>query len=260
MYIEVAKWLAVAAVSAACSREAQPLRVGATFTLEQSGALALLDSLPPPHPVALVVSASGQILRAAAAGDLDAVIAHAPPLERRLLIRPGRAALRCPFVVSRFAIVGPADDPARVAAARTATDALRRVAAARGPFISRGDSSGTHIKELGIWTAIGAVPADQPWYVESGADQATTLRIAAERDAYAIADLPTWARIAPPGLRLVFAGDTALTNPYTLYLVRDDAAPRAFVRWALDTWRDRLLNLRLSDGTPAFETVPGDCA
>jgi tungstate transport system substrate-binding protein len=244
-------WLGTAALwltSAACAGEAQPLRLGVTYTLEQSGAVAVLDSLHR-QPIAVVVAASGQILRSAAGGDLDVVVAHAPMLEERILVAPGHVALRCPFVASRFAVVGPAADPAGVAAARTATDAFRRIAAAHSPFVSRGDSSGTHVKELGIWTAAGAIAAREPWYMESGTDQATTLRIADERHAYALADLPTWSRIAPPELRLLFADDTALTNPYTLYVISERG--RAFARWALDTWRPRLT---------AFEARPGACA
>src|SRR5882672_6582178 len=107
----------VCTAQAACTRgtQAAPLRLGTTTTVEQSGALALLDSLHPTIPVRVVVAASGTILHSAAAGDLDVVITHAPTLEQRLLIEPGHAALRCPFVASRFAIVGPPADPARVA-------------------------------------------------------------------------------------------------------------------------------------------------
>jgi tungstate transport system substrate-binding protein len=238
----------VSLTCAACAGEAQPVRLGITHTLEQSGAIAVLESLGPP-PVAVVVGASGQILRAAAAGDLDVVITHAPSLEQRILAVPGHAEMRCPFMTSRFAVVGPAPDPAGIAGARTATDAFRRIAAARAPFVSRGDSSGTHVKELGLWTGTGGVPARETWYLESGSDQATTLRVAEERNAYALADLPTWTRMAPRGLRLLFVDDTALTNPYTLYVISEKG--RAFAGWALDTWRPRL---------SAFEARPGDCA
>src|SRR5437899_7609830 len=102
----------MSAAQTTCARgtQAAPLRLGTTTTVDQSGALALVDSLHPPMPVRVVVGASGTILRSAAAGDLDVVVTHAPSLEQRLLVEPGRAALRCPFVVSRFAIVGPAAD------------------------------------------------------------------------------------------------------------------------------------------------------
>src|SRR6266704_3987639 len=117
-------------VQTGCTRgpHAAPLRLGTTTTVEQSGALALLDSLRPPTPLRVIVASSGTILHSAAAGDLDVVITHAPSLEQRLLIDPGHAALRCPFVASRFAIVGPPADPAHVASAETAAEAFRRVA------------------------------------------------------------------------------------------------------------------------------------
>lgn len=241
----------------ACGGAAQPaeLRFGTTHTVEQSGALAVLDSLTTPAPLAVVVAPSGQILHAAAAGDLDVVLTHAPALEQRLLVAPGHALLRCPLVVSRFAIVGPASDPAQAARARSAADAFARIAAARAPFISRGDSSGTHEKELSFWTA-GAFTRDRaPWYVQAGTDQAATLRIAGERQAYALADLPTFDRTAAPDLRILFTADTALRNRYTLYVVRTSQphlGASTFGRWAIGVWRERLLARRLPDGTPAF--------
>jgi len=238
----------------------QPLRVGTTYTVEQSGALALLDSLQPPATLTIVVAASGQILRSAAAGDLDVVITHAPSLEQRLLVAPGRAELRCPFVASRFAIVGPAADPARVAGALTAAEAFRRIAGARAPFVSRGDSSGTHVKELSLWTG----ERDPAWYIQAGVDQAATLRIADERGGYALADLPTFAKLAGVDIRVLFTADTALVNPYTLYVIRSATphpAAAKFGAWALADWRERLLALRLPppDGGVAFAPMVGDC-
>ncbi len=246
---------------AACTTSERPLRLGTTYTVEQSGALAVLDSLARPEP-AVVVGPSGQILAAAARGDLDVVITHAPSLEQRLLVAPGHALLACPFVASRFAIVGPATDPARIAAASSAADAFRRIAAAAGPFVSRGDSSGTHVKELALWDRAGGRPAGT-WYLQSGADQTTTLHVADERNAYALADLPTLAKLTSLRLRVLFAADTALTNPYTLYVVRESragAAARAFAQRAMDVARPHILNLRLPDGTPAFAPRPDDCA
>jgi len=251
------------AAPAACTTGERPLRLGTTHTVEQSGALAVLDSLAHPVPSG-VIGPSGQILAAAARGDLDVVITHAPGLERRLLVAPGHALLACPFVASRFAIVGPPADPARVAAAATAADAFRRITAAAAPFVSRGDSSGTHEKELALWASAGArPPAAGGWYLQAGADQATTLHVADERNAYALADLPTLAKLSGLRLRVLFAADTALTNLYTLYVVRESprrAAALAFARWAMDSARPRILGLRLPDGTPAFVARTGGCA
>lgn len=249
------------AILAACQPSAPPLRLGTTYTVQQSGALVVLESLWTGPPLATVVAPSGQILRAAANGDLDVVITHAPALEDRLLVTPGHALLRCPLVASRFAVVGPADDPARVASAATAADAFRRIADAGGPFVSRGDSSGTNVKERTLWRAAGVTPAP-PWYLESGADQATTLHLADERRAYALADLPTYARLTGLSSHVLFAADTALTNPYTLYLVRRPElhpAARAFTTWAGHAGRTAVLALRLADGTPAFVARADTC-
>jgi tungstate transport system substrate-binding protein len=249
------------AIVAACRPTPSPLRLGTTYTVQQSGVLAVLESLWTGPQFTSVVAPSGQILRAAANGDLDVVITHAPALEQRVLVDPGHALLRCPLVASRFAIVGPAADPARVAAAPSAAAAFRRIAAVGGPFVSRGDSSGTHVKELTLWQAAGVTPAAR-WRLESGADQAATLHLADERDAYALADLPTYAKLRDLSLRILFVADTALTNPYTLYVVRHPNAPPAagaFARWASEAGRLALVGLRLPDGTAAFDAVAGAC-
>jgi tungstate transport system substrate-binding protein len=259
------RWIhaCLAAALAACGRGEPPLEIGATHTLEQSGALAVLDSLWTGPRMAVIVGPSGQILRAAANGDLDIVITHAPTLERRLLIEPGGASTRCPLFASRFAIVGPADDPARVRSAPGAADAFRRIATTGAPFVSRGDSSGTHIRELALWRAAGVDPNTQSRRIESGADQATTLRLAEARDAYALADLPTLIRQRDRTITLLFETDTMLVNPYTLYVVRKPRphpAAAVFVRWAVRTWRPALGTLRLPDGSAAFEPAAAACS
>jgi tungstate transport system substrate-binding protein len=259
--------LATAAVTAGalaltCSGGERPLRLGTTYTVEQSGALALLDSLMPPVPVNVVIGPSGQMLTTAAHGDLDLVLVHAPPLEERILVAAGYARLRCPFVTSGFAILGPRDDPAGTARAGGAVNAFRRIAEHAAPFISRADSSGTHVKELELWRTAGVSPSGQLWYVESGADQVTALRIAEQRRAYALADLPTVATLADLDLAVLVARDKALQNPYTLYVLR--AAPPhagdAFSAWALGPWRARLVTRRLPDGSPAFEPAADGCS
>jgi tungstate transport system substrate-binding protein len=252
---------------AACTRETQAtaLRLGTTSTVEQSGALALLDSLHPPVAVRVIIASSGQILRSAAAGDLDVVVTHAPNLEQRLLVDPGHAELRCPLVASRFAIVGPAADPAQTGMAASAADAFRRIAETRAPFVSRADSSGTHVKELALWSAAGLPTGPRAsWYVQAGVDQAATLRLADERAAYALADLPTFTRLAARlDLRVLFTADSTLNNPYTLYVIRsasEHSGATRFSSWALADWRARLLALRLSDGAAAFTPLAGGCS
>jgi tungstate transport system substrate-binding protein len=253
--------LALSCAALACGPRERPLRLGTTTTVAQSGMLAVGESLWTGPPLATIIGPSGQILHSAVQGDLDLVLTHAPALEAKFLA--GVAALaRCPFVTSRFAVVGPGADPAGVAAARSAADAFRRIAARGAPFVSRGDSSGTHERELAVWRAATIDPARRPWYLESGADQTTTLRLADERGAYALGDLPTLATLTGLSLRPLFSGDSSLLNRYTLTLVRTSAphpAARDFMAWALDTWRARVLAIPLPDGTAAFEPSNGTC-
>jgi len=257
----------ICAALVGCTSEARPLRLGTTTTVEQSGAMAILDSLHPPAAVSVVIGPSGQILRSAVAGDLDVIITHAPSLEQRLLVAPGHAQLRCPFVTSRFAIVGPPADPAKIAGTASATDALRRIAAARATFVSRGDSSGTHVKELALWQGAGVSPSPsgggRAWYLETGSDQGATVRLADERHGYALVDLPTFAKLKGVELRVLVAGDTALLNPYTLYVIRVPSphpAAASFASWAMADWRTRLLAMQLDGGMAAFEPLAGGCA
>jgi len=251
----------------ACRRapEVRPLRLGTTTTVRQSGMLTVAESLWHGAPLATVIGPSGQILRSAAAGDLDVVLTHAPALESKFLGN-GTAVERCPFVTSRFVVVGPAADPAGVRGARDAADALRRIAAHGATFVSRGDSSGTHERELALWRAAALAPWEgtrhRSWYVESGGDQTTTLRLADERRAYALADLPTLATLGDLALQPLFGDDTVLLNRYSISLVRAPTAnpeARPFFTWALETWRHEVLAIRLADGTPTFESSPGAC-
>ena len=261
------RWIAAAVAGLAgltCRHEPRirPIRFGTTTTVQQSGMLALAESLWNGSPLAPIIGPSGLVLHAAAQGDVDLVLTHAPALEAKLLAGI-RGLVRCPFVTSRFAIVGPADDPAQVTTARTAAQAMQRIAGRSARFVSRGDASGTHERELALWRAAGITPRGRSWYIESGADQTTTLRIADERGAYALADLPTFGRIPGLALHRLFDADSALVNRYTLYLVAvppGDPAARQFLDWALVTWRARVLALKLPDGAPAFEPAAGNCA
>lgn len=255
--------LAVAgsALALTCVRGERALRLGTTYTIEQSDALVLLDSLTPPLPVNVVIGPSGQMLTAAANGDLDVVLVHAPPLEARILVAAGHVRLRCPFVTSGFALLGPRDDPAKTATAGGAVEAFSRIADREATFVSRADSSGTHVKELELWRAAGVTPSAGQWYVESGADQVTALRIAEQRGGYALADLPTVATLAELDLAVLVTRDKVLQNPYTLYVLTA-APPHAadiFSAWALGPWRAHLVTRRLPDGSSAFEPAAGGC-
>jgi tungstate transport system substrate-binding protein len=245
---------------AACTGHGRALRLGTTTTVRQSGMLAIAESLWSGPRLVTVIAPSGQILRSAAQEDLDLVLTHAPALEARFL-SAGPALRRCPFVDSRFAIVGPSTDPAGVGQARSAVDAFRRIESREAQFVSRGDNSGTHERELAIWHAAGIAPGGI-WYIESGADQTTTLRLADERRAYALADLPTLATLPDLALQPLFSADTILLNHYSITLLRvPDPHPSAgpFFDWAFTAWRPLVLAIRLRDGRPAFGLPAGTC-
>jgi len=253
--------------SVACG--SPPIRLGATFSLEQSGALTGIDSLWHGGRFVIVVGASGQMLRAAAGGDLDLVITHAPALEQQMLVTPARTTLVCPLFASRFAIVGPPADPARVRGLGSGVAAMRQIGRTGAVFVSRADSSGTHQKERELWRLAGIDPDPELWLVESGASQAANLLQAAHWRGYTLTDLPTFALLkANRGdgldLELLVAPptDTVLTNPYTLYVTAPpERRPEAVVLadWLATVWRDRVLTTLLPDGESAFLPRAGAC-
>ena len=245
------------------------MRLGTTFTVEQSGALDGIDTLWQGRKFQIIVAASGQTLRSAAAGDLDVVITHAPALEQSLLVAPGRATRVCPLFSSRFGIVGPTADPAGIRGLTSGVAAVRRMARIGVVFVSRGDSSGTHQKERELWRLAGVDPDPELWHVESGGSQAANVRQAEHWGGYTLVDLPTWTAIrSTVQLELLVAppGDSVLRNPYALYLVKPLAeqtfAPQAaeLAEWLATVWREQVLTMRLPGGEAAFVRREQPCA
>lgn len=173
------------------------LIVGATTSVHDTGLLDVLteafreESGYDVAAVAPIVAGSGQILELARRGEVDAVITHSPQAEARL-ISDGDGMDRREIMQNRLVVVGPPDDPAGVRSAATAAEALKRIAIAERMFISRGDSSGTHIRELALWGQAGIDPAGQSWYQESGAGQGQSLLVASDKGAYTLVDSSTF--------------------------------------------------------------------
>jgi tungstate transport system substrate-binding protein len=115
-----------------------------------------------------------------------------------------------------FVLIGPSDDPAQVSAAKSVTEALKRIAQVQPTFVSRGDDSGTHRKELALWDAADRDPADfTQWYREVGAGMGGSLNSASAMNAYILADRASWLNFGNTGnLSLLFAGDPTLFNQY----------------------------------------------
>jgi tungstate transport system substrate-binding protein len=156
------------------------------------------------------------------------ILAHAPAAEERA-VAEGWATGRALVGSNEFWIVGPKEDPAQVATATSAADALRRIARSGAPFVSRGDNSGTHQREMALWSAAGVEPAGD-WYRVTHDFMPASLERANAARAYFLTDSSTFVVEGPnvPNLKRLYRGDAALANPYhTLYPA--DATPGAAV-------------------------------
>jgi tungstate transport system substrate-binding protein len=152
-------------------------------------------------------------------GDADVLLVHAPSAEEAYMAK-GRGLARWLVMHNGFIIVGPTGDPAKVAGVGNAVDAFRRIAASGATFISRGDDSGTNIKELEIWRAAGITPQGA-WYLKTGSGMADTLHVASQKAAYALTDDGTFlSQRATLQLAPVLQGVPDLLNIYHVILVK----------------------------------------
>lgn len=217
------------AVSVAAAEE---MKVAVTTSFENSG---LADVLLPAIKedtgidVQLLVVGTGQALRLGEAGDVDAILVHSRSAEEAF-VAAGYGTHRREIMYNDFVFIGPAADPAGIAKAGSATEALQKIAETTPPFVSRGDDSGTHKKELSLWTAAGQDAAGfESWYRQVGAGMGASLNTAAGLDAYILADRASWLNFGnKAGLALLYAGDSALFNQYAFLPV--NPAKHAHVR------------------------------
>ncbi len=221
---------------------AETLRMAVTTSFHNSG---LADVLLPQIAqdieieVQLLVVGTGQAIRLGAAGDVDALLVHARRAEEGF-VAAGHGTHRREIMYNDFVIIGPSSDPAAVAGASSAAEALQRIATAEAPFVSRGDDSGTHQKEVSLWQAAGADPERFPgWYKPVGAGMGAALNTAAGMGAYILADRASWLNFGNKGdLALLFAGDAALFNQYSYLPVNPARHPHVRHRLAqqLEDW------------------------
>lgn len=191
-----------------------------------------------------IAAGSGQALAIARDGRADLALTHAPGLEEQFMAA-GWGGERRPLMSNDFLLLGPAADPAGAGQADSLLEALRRIAAGGhgAHFLSRGDWSGTHLKELELWQAAGVQPGP-PWhrvYKRGALGSLATLRGAAAAGAYTLADRAAWLTARAMGLELavLHAGDPLLRNPFSLITLNPDRFPQVqggpaarFVRWA----------------------------
>ncbi len=247
----------------ACRAGSPPLRLATTTSVDNSG---LLDVLLPEFAkqtglrVEAISVGSGKALQLARRGDADLTLTHDPNLET-VFLAEGRALVYRKIMFDDFIIVGAPADPAGVAGAPTAVEAMRRIAVSGAPFASRGDESGTEAREKLLWVQAGASPAKGK-RLEAGQAMAPTLRLASESAAYCLTDRPTFMQLRDKlRLRILFEGGPDLLNSYAIMIVR--AAPSQvqaeavrFLDWLTgDSGRRFIADFRVK-GVPAYTVWP----
>jgi len=220
--------IALALLSCGGSRPAPRLRLATTTSTYNSG---LLEFLLPPFEkrtgieVQVIAVGTGQALALGKRGDADLLLVHARDRELRF-VADGYGVDRRDIMWNDFVILGPPADPAKIRGLRDAAEAFRRIAAAGALFVSRGDDSGTHIRERAIWKQAGGVPRKEPFYLEAGQGMGKCLILADEKRAYLLSDRGTFLAFRKRlGLEILVKGDPILRNPYGAILVNPDRYP-----------------------------------
>lgn len=210
-----------------------------TTSTRDTGLLDYLDPLFTADSgiqVQYVAVGTGQALDMAARGDADVAMVHAPSLELPFMAA-GHGLCRSAVMYNRFLIVGPASDPAGIRGLSNATAAFEKIWKSNSTFISRGDNSGTNVKELAIWALVGHVPspANDSWYLETGQGMGATLIVASEKGAYTLTDDGTfYALQASLHLEILVAGDPFLFNQYHIIVVSPTQHPDVNAAAALE--------------------------
>jgi len=199
-----------------------------TTSTQDSG---LLDLLVPQFEkesgfqVKTIAVGSGQSMKMGEKGEADVLLVHSPEAEKKFMA-DGFGVTRRLVMHNDFVIVGPAADPAKVKGA-TATDAMKRIAQAGALFMSRGDNSGTHAKEKGLWKVASVSVDGQKWYQQTGLGMGQTLNIAAEKKGYTLTDRATYLALKKNlGLVILTEGDSKLLNIYHVIELNGTKWPR----------------------------------
>lgn len=235
-------FLLLVAVYSAAALPQPRLKLATTTSTYDSG---LMDILLPPFEeqqagsirVDVIAVGTGKALKLAENGDVDAVLVHAPKLEEAF-VAAGFGVDRRGVMYNDFVVVGPSADQAGIAGTERVADAFATIARREALFFSRGDLSGTHLKERAIWDLAAIDPAGD-WYVEVGQGMAATLRMADEKRGYVLIDRGTYLALRETvNLRVLVEYDPPLHNPYSIIAVNPARWPhvkyghaRAFIEY-----------------------------
>lgn len=256
-------------LAAPAAGQSKDVIVATTTSVQDTG---LLDSLVPRferltgYRVKPIAVGTGQALALAGRGEADVVLAHAPELEARY-VRDGVLIDRRLVMVNDFVLLGPPSDPAGVAGMTDPAEAMRTIGQSGAVFVSRGDSSGTNLRELSLWDHAVDRPAPES-YVEVGQGMAATLRVASEKGGYTLSDRGTYLALRKSlALRIVSQGAPELKNFYSVSLVNpalfpnvNAAGARAFAAFLLDPATQAIIGAFGVDrfGEPLFTPAAGE--
>jgi tungstate transport system substrate-binding protein len=230
-------------IAGAVNGETRSITIASTTSTQNSGLFEwLLPQFTAQTGIAVQVVAvgTGQAIRVATNGDADLLLVHHEASERKF-VADGFGLARHSVMHNDFVLVGPGTDPAGVRGMTDVALALRRIGRGEHVFLSRGDDSGTHKKELELWQSSGfdPRPASGSWYRESGSGMGATLNTASAMDGYALTDRASWVSFGNKGdLEILVEGDARLHNPYAAIVVNPERHPhvhateaQAFVDW-----------------------------
>lgn len=248
--ISLALFMALAVSTRAAADE---MRLAVTTSFHNSG---LSDVLLPrvkqdlDLDVRLIVVGTGQAIKLGKAGDVDAILVHSKAAEEEF-IAEGYATHRREVMYNDFVLVGPKSDPANVRTAKTVSKALSKIHDVESLFVSRGDDSGTHRKEITLWTSTKADPNSFPasWYRSVGSGMGATLNAASGMNAYVLSDRASWLKFKNRGdLKLLFSGDPVLFNQYAYLPLSKNKHPHinaeaalAFEEWMVSEMAQKLI-------------------
>ena len=219
--------LSILALIATTASAETRIKMASTTSTQNSG---LFDYLLPIFEkktgvkIDVVAVGTGASIEIGKRGDADVVFVHAKEQELKA-VEEGFFVNRHDVMYNDFVIIGPPADPAKVKGMKSAADALKAIAASGSSFVSRGDKSGTHTKELSLWKKAGIEPAGQKWYLEVGQGMEKTQRIADEKKAYTLTDRGTWLATKDKDkldLVIVLEGDPVLFNQYGVMAVNPE--------------------------------------
>jgi len=214
--------------------------------------------------VDVIAVGSGRALDLGRAGDVDVLLVHSPA-EELALMKDGSGVNRRRVAVNDFVVVGPAADPAEIRGLGDAAAVFRALGRGQAPFVSRGDRSGTHVKELELWRLARVEPAGA-WYRDVGQGMGATLTMASELGAYCLTDRGTWGSMRDRlSLTVLFEGGAALRNPYHAIAVSPQRHPQVhyqqamlLIAWLTSVEGQKLIGSLERAGRPLFEPAAGD--